>query len=273
MATVLPIWEGHDAAFWQDKWKAGEVRLYESVTSTNDVALSMAYAGAPHFAVVIAEEQTKGRGRGTARWYSKPHASLLMSVLIRLEQTGPCPGCAPLRIGLAVADAIESVTGDRALLKWPNDVVMDGHGKVAGILCEASLGQEASSYVVAGIGINISQEPEDFGDSLRNTATSLRMATNEQVDRTKLLAKLMKGLHAAAKNLTQPLTAKELQAFKARDLLSGESVLVENNKTVLALGIAPDGALLIEENGAERKLYNGSVRLADHAYPGATVKK
>lgn len=223
--------------------------LFDSVESTNDVVAELARNGAPNLTLALAEHQTRGRGRESRTWVAPAGSALLFSVLFRLQGGGSCPGCAPIRVGLAVAGAI----GD-ARVKWPNDVVIEGQGKVAGILCEGVFG----AHVVAGIGINVTAAP-----ALDNAACL------GNVSRSALMTRLVGNLVEIGARLTEPLTDMELQALESRDVLANRPVEVMGELGV-ARGIAADGALLLEQHGGQvRKVYSGSVRLADtHAYPG-----
>jgi BirA family transcriptional regulator, biotin operon repressor / biotin---[acetyl-CoA-carboxylase] ligase len=258
------LWEGHDAAWWQHTWNAGEVRFLRITESTNDVVAAMATAGAPDFSIALAEAQTRGRGRSGSAWTAAPGSSLLFSVLLRVKAEGSAPGCSPVRIGLAVAEAI----GD-AQIKWPNDVVIAGHGKVAGVLCEGVFG----SHIVAGIGINVFQEAEDFPPGLRGVACSILSATGVRVDRAGLLGRLLDALRAFGAGITEPLTADELRRIAARDVLLDRGVKVEDAGRTLegtARGVAADGALLLESAQTISRVYNGTVRTGDAgAYPGS----
>lgn len=257
-------WEGRDAQQWQRIWNAGAVHLFESVGSTSDVIASLAEQGAPHFTVAVADEQTRGRGRGGSVWTARPGSALLFSVLFRIDKQDAVPGAAPIRIGVAVASAIED-----ARIKWPNDVVIPGHGKVAGILCEGTFG----SHIVAGIGINVRQQQRDFPAELRGRACSVSSAHGgRDVDRAEMLGVVLQRLKEIDERLVLPLDRAELEALARLDVLRGNVVVcdVPNEKiTGVATGIAEDGALLIDQEGSIRRIYNGTVRLAaDAAYPG-----
>ncbi|HEX6559853.1 MAG TPA: biotin--[acetyl-CoA-carboxylase] ligase, partial [Longimicrobiales bacterium] len=154
-AQSVSSWQGKSAEAWRREWRAGEVRFFECVGSTNDVVAQLAAAGAPQLSLAVAEEQTRGRGRGGAAWQAERGKALLFSVLFRAAQPGGSPGCAPVRVGLAVAEAISAMCGDDALVKWPNDVVFPGKGKVAGVLCEGAFAAEGQAHIIAGVGINV----------------------------------------------------------------------------------------------------------------------
>jgi BirA family biotin operon repressor/biotin-[acetyl-CoA-carboxylase] ligase len=172
------------------------------------------------------------------------------------------PGAAPVRIGNAVAQAIEDVAGVSALLKWPNDVVVPGQGKVAGILCEATMRQQGSAYVVAGIGVNVSDPGGDYG--------SINAASKSEVKRGVLLESIVELLRPFAHRITGPLSDAELAQIKKRDILRGERVESESGLVGRAAGIASDGSLQIETPEGMRSVYSATIRMADtKAYPGA----
>lgn len=257
-------WEGHDSAYWQAVWHAGEVLFFDEVTSSNDILAQRASVGVPDFSIVVAERQTRGRGRGGSSWQAPVGQALLFSVLFRVAKShNAAPGCAPLRVGMAVAQAI-----DGARVKWPNDVVYPGHGKMAGVLCEGVFG----SHVVAGIGINVSQET--FPAELHGRAASVFSATGKRIERAELLTRVLTHLHAVRDHVAEPLTPEELTQFAGLDILRGHSVVcdVDGGSAVrgTARGVAADGALLVENGGTATPVYNGTVRLAEtNAYPGS----
>ncbi|MGQ0813363.1 MAG: biotin--[acetyl-CoA-carboxylase] ligase [Gemmatimonadota bacterium] len=264
MAERVSQWQSRDEGYWRELWHAGEVRFFDTIASTNDVAAELAAAGAPHFSIVVAEQQTRGRGRGGASWSAQPGTSLLFSVLLRVNQPAAAPGCVPVRIGLTVAEAI----GD-ARVKWPNDVVIPGHGKVAGILCEGVFG----SHIVAGVGINVLQEREAFAPELTGRACSIWSATGVGRERALLLTQVLAALHDMGAGITQPLTDAELARLATRDILRNRDVVIDadgRTQKGVARGVSADGALLIDSAATMGRVYNGTVRLADaHAYPGS----
>jgi len=150
---------------WPGLWR--EVRVVEETGSTNADLLAEAQAGAREGLVLVAEEQTAGRGRMGRRWISPPRRALTFSVLLRPAVPAGLLGWVPLLAGVAVASALEYTAGVDARLKWPNDVLVDG-AKIAGILAE-----RWGSAVVVGTGINVLQQR---GELPVPTATSLLMA-------------------------------------------------------------------------------------------------
>ena len=265
--ALLTEWEGRPIEHWRKEWGAGVLLAYATISSTNDVIARLATEGAPSFSVVLAEEQTRGRGRGGSSWTAERGTALLFSLLIRTPHNNTAPGCAPIRAGLAVASAIPG-----ARVKWPNDVVMAGHGKIAGILCEGVFG----SHIVVGIGINVLEGREPFPPELHGRASTIEAATGEKPDRAALLTTILRALSDRESRMTAPLTAEELTEYTTIDILHRHEIVCENNGGVVqgtAAGLSVDGALLITTAEDTVKVYNGTVRLADgHAYPGTAER-
>jgi BirA family biotin operon repressor/biotin-[acetyl-CoA-carboxylase] ligase len=212
----------------------GRPRLHlRSVGSTNARARELAEQGAPHGTLVTASEQTAGRGRQGRSWVTPPGSAIAASVILR-----EFDDLLPLRAGLAVAD----LAGDSALVKWPNDVLLDGR-KVAGILVEA----RAPDWAVVGIGVNVTSVPPDVAD----IATSLG---REDVEAA--LGELMAALDA---RVAQP-AAEVLAALRERDALLGRRVRWSAGEGVGA-GIDESGALLVDTPSGTATLSAGEVHL------------
>ncbi|MFQ5723889.1 MAG: biotin--[acetyl-CoA-carboxylase] ligase, partial [Terriglobia bacterium] len=156
--------------------------------STNTVALRLAAEGEPHGTLVIAEEQTAGRGRLGRSWYSEKTSGLYLSILLRPELSPQQAPLLTLAAGLAGRDAVAEVTGLEADLRWPNDLLLGGR-KVCGILTEMQAESHRIHYVVVGIGVDVNhaQMPAE----LEGIATSLRLAAGHQVSRLDLLTHLL----------------------------------------------------------------------------------
>lgn len=261
--NLLRLWDNHNAEWWQRQLSVPAVYLCGTIASTNDVARELAERGAETLTIVIAEHQTAGRGRAGRSWMSTSGSSLLCSILFRTHTDAhAAPGAAPVRLGHVVAQAIEDAAGVRALLKWPNDVIVPEQGKVAGILCEATVRQHGTAHIVAGIGANVSSPGSDYG--------SINAAAQSQITRGALLEQIVARLKPLAPRITAALSEAELASIKARDILLGERVETESGLTGRAAGIAPDGSLQLETAEGTRSVYSATIRLADtKAYPGA----
>ncbi len=166
-----------------------ELHAYPSLGSTNDRAAELARAGAPEGTLVVADEQTAGRGRSGRRWHSPAGSGLALSLVLRPARLGSREIAALGVIG--ALGSIEALTelGLQPELKWPNDVLLDG-AKVGGILAEASWTNSQLDHVILGIGLNVSktQMPEvDF------PATTVEQSLGRPVDREALLLRVLAG--------------------------------------------------------------------------------
>jgi BirA family biotin operon repressor/biotin-[acetyl-CoA-carboxylase] ligase len=213
----------------------GDPYLYSLETqSTQNILRDGDY---PHGAVAVAEHQTAGRGRSGRRWDDAPSTALLFSVLLRPPLTAPLPQLS-LVVGLAVAGAIEQEVDVCAVVKWPNDVLIDGR-KVAGILLEAS-----DAVVVCGIGINVNQEERDLPPVTRTPATSLLVAAGQPFDRGAVLASVLFELERRYTDWVAGGLAYLGDELERRNALSGRRVHVAG-RAGTAGAIAPDGRLTI----------------------------
>ncbi len=220
---------------------------------------TLAAAGAPAGTTVIAEQQTAGRGQHGRHWEDRAGASLLLSVLLR-PASAPAPGAVPLRVGLAVATAIDGLTGLHTQLKWPNDLLLAGR-KAGGVLCEAATTGGATS-IVAGIGINVGQEPADFSPAVAPLATSLRIAGAAGVSRAALAGAILGALLANGDRLAEPLDAAALQHFAARDALRGRLVAIDDVVVGTAAGVSAQGELCVRSDDRIVTVHTGRVRIA-----------
>ena len=160
-----------------------DIRSVATTGSTNADVMRLARAGAPDGLVIAAETQTAGRGRQGRSWHSEPGSALMFSLLVRPRSVAQaCLGWLPLLAGVATATAVRSITGVRACLKWPNDVLIED-GKLAGILAERS-----GDAVVVGIGLNVLGRPDGLPVP---TATSLEFHGARDTDRAQLLAEVL----------------------------------------------------------------------------------
>ena len=222
--------------------RLGRPRLHLRETgSTNDRARALAVAGAPHGTLVTTGLQTAGRGRQGRTWTTPPGRALLMSLVLR----------APDRmLPLAAAVAVAETAGPEAMIKWPNDVLLDGR-KVAGILAEA---RPQDGWAVLGMGINVAVRPDDFPEELRASAGSLGLEPRDvEVFLERLLATLERTL------ALEP--AALLDAWRARDALYGREVAWADG-TGRAGGIDGDGRLVVAlPDGGRTALEAGEVHL------------
>lgn len=227
------------------------------VGSTNDHARELALAGAPHGTVVAAERQTAGRGRHGRTWWAPAGRALTLSALVRLPAAAFDP--LPLAVPIAVAEACEAVSPVKCRIKWPNDVWVEGL-KVSGVLIEA---RPQDGWAVIGIGLNVDTALDELADDLRQTASSLRIASGAPVDREAALDELLARLAVWIARLGDP--GRVVEAFRERDVLQGRRIAWSSGQVRQegeARGIDDDGALVVFTDAGERvRLDAGEVHL------------
>ena len=228
-----------------------EVIRLGTVGSTMDEAARLAAAGAPVGTVVVAAEQTAGRGRAGRPWEVPAGTALLCSILLAPPVTAARLGVLPLVLGVAVAETITAVTGLPGYLKWPNDVWMGNAirgRKVAGILLTARADPDGTPSVIVGIGINVSTP----GVALPAEATSLGVETGRCLAIEEVLRPLMGRLNVGYEAFVAADGAPSLDGWRARAALLNELVMVEvggERRAGMMRGVDADGALLLERDG------------------------
>lgn len=222
----------------------GATRFFDSIGSTNDEALRWARAGAPHLALVMADEQTAGRGRLGRRWYTPPGSALAFSLLLRPESL-PAPLLTRLTAlgALAVCIALQEHLGLASQIKWPNDVLAGGR-KLAGVLVEIDWQGDRPTAAILGIGINIASESVPADNELMFPATCVEAELGSPVDRWALLRATLQALLAWLPRLA---SADFLTAWERRLAYRGETVQVFTGDGLplegRLLGLETDGAL------------------------------
>jgi BirA family transcriptional regulator, biotin operon repressor / biotin---[acetyl-CoA-carboxylase] ligase len=244
----------------------GDIRYFDSIGSTNNEALAWATGGAKDLSLVIAEEQTAGRGRLDRKWFTPKGTALAFSLILR-----PTAAEKPhlTRIvglaALAVTDALRT-RGLIAQIKWPNDVLLNGR-KVAGILVESVWSGEEVDCAVIGIGVNVLKGAVPSEELLIFPATSLEESLGPAVQRETILLDILAGIIALRPHLgTDSFVASWEKALAFR----GEPIQVEQGDGSVVkgklLGLESDGSLrLIDENGKSMTVRFGDVRLRPQA--------
>jgi BirA family transcriptional regulator, biotin operon repressor / biotin---[acetyl-CoA-carboxylase] ligase len=230
------------------------------VSSTNDVARALAKDGAPDFTVIVADEQTAGRGRLGRAWWAPAGACLLMSVLHRPNLRAVQAMRLTMVGGVAAAEAIEEVAHIPTQLKWPNDIWISNK-KGGGVLTETALTGERLDYAIVGIGLNINV---DFAGKpeLNGSATSLMMEVKRPVDRLSVLGALVQRFSAWSSEI---LSARLKASWAARLVTLGQPVIAQlGEKQIhgLAEAVDDDGTLLVRsDDGILHRLRHGDVSL------------
>jgi BirA family biotin operon repressor/biotin-[acetyl-CoA-carboxylase] ligase len=237
------------------------VYLFRTIGSTNDEAKLLAESGAPEGLLVIAEEQTAGRGRAGRSWITPPGHSLAFSLVLRPNLPADRATQLTMLAGLAACNAIEQVTPLQAKLKWPNDVVIAGK-KAAGLLLETSLKNDRLDYAVLGLGLNVSLAPPP--EAVDFPATCLKTEAAIEVNRMELLRLILEHLEKLYPQLG-PADTPLYDAWRQRLAFLGEPIIVrtaEGDRSGRLEGVTPQGALILrQETGEDLVVLAGDVRL------------
>lgn len=241
-----------------------QMQIYKSITSTNTVLKKLAENGAAEGTVLLAEEQTAGRGRMNRSFYSPAQSGLYMSLLLRprmgAQEAAHITSCA----AVAVAQAIEVLTGTKAEIKWVNDVLINGK-KVCGILTESAIDGETGwpQYVIVGIGINVRPPRGDFPAELAEIAGALPPVPETKDLRCRLAADILDRLM----DFYERLPAEDCyEEYKKRSCILGREIhilqLGKEPVAATALDIEPDFSLRVRLNdGTETCLMSGEVSI------------
>jgi birA, biotin-[acetyl-CoA-carboxylase] ligase region len=236
-----------------------EIVYYRSIGSTNDVAKDLAKQGAPQGTLVIAEEQTAGKGRRGRSWHAPQGSSLLMSLILYPRLTASQAPRLTMTSSLAVAYAIEETSGISVHFKWPNDIMLR-QKKAGGILTEIGISGEILDYAVVGIGLNVNLDVRQIPE-LADVATSLSMQLGREVSRLGLLRAVLKFMEREYLLLQQGESPSEKWA--ARLSLLGQRIQVTTpwgQEAGRADGVDTDGALVLcRDDGTKAHITVGDI--------------
>lgn len=277
MSAAAPAagFPGQAQAVAQRSPLVARLHYHPELGSTNEEAMTLARTGAPHGTLVLADRQTAGRGRHGRRWESPAGVGLWFSLLLRpdlpLDRTFGVTAAA----AIAVADTVERMSGRVAAIRWPNDVLVGG-SKVAGLLAEVGSRGDRCAHLVLGVGLNVNQVEQEFPAALRGAATSLRVLAGTPLDRAATLGVFLEAFELQYARLDAEDGARLRAEWLRRAPVIGRDVRVDMGAperagagaadpapaevfTARAVGLAADGALVVELPGGERR----EVRAAD----------
>jgi BirA family biotin operon repressor/biotin-[acetyl-CoA-carboxylase] ligase len=233
------------------------IEYYEELASTNTEALRLALEDAPEGTVVIADSQSEGRGRLDRIWESPPSMNLYLSIVLRPDIPAASASLIPLAVGVAVADVISKFCPGRVQLKWPNDVLIDGR-KICGILTEMRTRAERVHFIIVGIGVNINMRKLNFPREIRETATSLQIGTECEIERLDVAIRLFENLERWYRIfLSGGEAAIREKWLQYADIIGKriEVVFKSDTQRGTVTGLDESGALLLEgETGMQQVL-------------------
>ena len=226
---------------------------YPTIGSTNDRALELAAAEEPEGGLVLAEEQTAGRGRRDRTWASRPFLGIYASLILRPAIPAARAPLLTFMAAVAVADALNEIPGIKARIKWPNDVVSKDR-KIAGVLAEVRGSEPEVREMVVGLGINVNQGEDDFPPELRARAVSVRLLSGQVHARAPILASLLEGFERRYARLLRDGPTTLLREWESLSALAlGTRLQVDGPSgrvTGTFAGIDEEGSLLLGLGGA-----------------------
>lgn len=261
MAAPDLMTEAEIKSLMHTDWVAKEVLYFDTIDSTNTKAQELAEKGYQSGTLVVADKQESGKGRRGRSWVSPSGTGIFMTLMIKPDINPNNASMLTLVAALAVAKAITSVTGEEALIKWPNDIVVNGK-KVCGILTEMNAQFDYINHIVVGIGINVHNE--SFPEEISQMASSLMIeAGGKRFHRAQIIAETMSYFEQYYDTF---LKTQDLSAL----VREYDELLVNRNKSVRvldpkepfdgkAMGITPKGELIVDTWESRKLVSSGEV--------------
>lgn len=261
MAAPDLMTEAEIKSLMHTDWVAKEVLYFDTIDSTNTKAQELAEKGYPSGTLVVADKQESGKGRRGRSWVSPSGTGIFMTLMIKPDINPNNASMLTLVAALAVAKAITSVTGEEAMIKWPNDIVVNGK-KVCGILTEMNAQFDYINHIVVGIGINVHNE--SFPEEISQMASSLMIeAGGKRFHRAQIIAETMAYFEQYYDTF---LKTQDLSAL----VREYDKLLVNRNKSVRvldpkdpfdgkAMGITPKGELIVDTWESRKLVSSGEV--------------
>ncbi len=242
---------------------AHNIEVHQKLPSTNSRAKDLAIKGAAEGTIVIAEEQTAGRGRMGRQWLSPGSVNLLFSVLLRPGLEAEDVFTLTMAFALAACEGVGHISDIKAVIKWPNDIYVN-EKKLGGILTEFSVKDQMAEYVIIGIGLNVNWNPgrEEF---VLYEPTSIKYECGKSVDREHLLVMLLKVFQGYYSDICVGNLSNIHEKWNQKSMLLKRFVEVESGDGLIrgtVIRIDKKGSLVIkDENGEEMKILNGDVTI------------
>lgn len=242
------------------QWAGCEIYCFDSIDSTNTKAKELAEAGHPSGTLVVADQQTLGRGRRGRSWESPAGTGIFMTLMLKPDINPNNASMLTLVAAMATARAITEVTGEAAQIKWPNDIVMNGK-KVVGILTEMSAQFDYINHIVVGIGINVHNE--EFPEEIAKTASSLLLECGHRIHRASLIEAFLEEFERLYAIYLETEDMSGLQKEYDSLLVNrGRQVRVLDPKEPFegkAMGITKKGELIVDTWESRKLVSSGEV--------------
>ncbi len=240
------------------KFIGKKIYYFDSVSSTMDTAGSLAMKNAPEGTVVIAEAQTKGRGRLGREWLSPKYKGIYLSLILRPEVLPNQASIFTLLSAVGISEAVKEIADLDAQIKWPNDILLHNK-KVGGILTELNAEMDQVRFLIIGIGLNVNNDKK----SLPANAISLKEAKKEEISRVELLKEILRRIESNLLLFQAKGTEPVLEKWRRHSLTLNRRVKVSCHKEHIegeAIDIDSDGALLVRrDSGITSRVMAGDV--------------
>lgn len=239
-----------------------QLKLLSKTESTQNEALAWAKAGASEGALVLAEEQTSGRGRRNRSWHSPPGKGIWMSLVLKPKIPLQFMPHLTLLTAVATCRAIKRIVPIEVGIKWPNDLLVDER-KICGILLESFAEDERLLSVIAGIGISVNLDEQDYPEEIMTKATSLKIASGKEVDRASLVTEILYEWEQLYQLYEEQGFGPVRTLWEAQSITIGRTITVDTpygEVSGVAQGLDDSGALvLLGSDGQYRKVFSGDV--------------
>lgn len=242
------------------------IEYYEITDSTNLRAKQLAEGGAREGDVVVAEEQTAGRGRKGRSWFSAGHEGICISLILRPAMSPAEASRITLMTAVAVAETLLGFADLDVKIKWPNDILIRGK-KIAGILTELTMEMDAVDYVVVGLGLNVNTPEEHFSEEVRSIATSLLIETGKNFSRATVAGRFLELFEKYYEILKNEGFDTIMKRWKELSSIIGRDVVVDVIGRKYAGRVADidsQGVLVIRDrDGQVHRIFSGDVTLSE----------
>ena len=239
------------------------IEYYTQLDSTNKEAWEMIDGGVKPGTVIITDRQLSGKGRNGTKWQSKTDRSLTFSVIIQPNNlSGSNSGVFPLLSGVAIVKALQDMH-IKGGLKWPNDIMVKGK-KLGGILCESRIQGKSINWVVLGIGINVNETANDFGNDISGAATSLYLEVGNFIQRERLLAAILNHLEVLLIELSEDSESFDINKYWTPYCIHNKKNITfqegGQNRQGRFTNIAKNGECIIEMNGTKQSFTSAVIK-------------
>ncbi len=243
-------------------WAASLIEHHETIDSTNKRAKELAISGAPHGLLIIADEQTAGKGRLGRTWVSKRGLGIFMTLLLRPSMPNELITQLTMVTAIAAARALNLATGLDAKIKWPNDIVANGR-KLCGILLERSFDCDGKAFVVCGTGFNVHQTMDDFPSELSQSASSVDLLTGKVQRRVEIVQHYLEQFELLYNSCHAGNADAIIKEYKKLSATLNQDIMVisgSDRYPAHAIGLDEDGSLQIKmADGTVKTVHAGDV--------------